>query len=169
MLKIFVDADACPMKEEIYRVARRYDLPVTLVTNSPLRFPRGSGVSLVVVPGGFDAADDWIVDHLGEDDIIITADIPLASRCLAAGARAIGTTGRPFTRDNIGESLATRNLLSALREAGTLTAGPAPVGRKDRSRFLEALDELIQEIRRRHQSAAVDPTRSGGSSGAPID
>ena len=114
-----------------------------------MRFPAGSGVSLEVVPGGFDAADDWIVDHVGEGDIVITADIPLASRCLAAGASAIGSTGKPFTEDNIGETLATRNLLSELRGAGTITGGPAPFGKKDRSRFLEALDKLIQEIRRR--------------------
>jgi len=146
-MRIFIDADACPVKDEVSRVARRYDVPVTLVSNTRMRHP-ADGVTLEVVPGGFDAADDWIAAHAGPGDIVVTADVPLASRCIAAGASALGSNGRPFTEDNIGDSLATRNLLADLRGAGTITGGPPPFGKKDRSRFLEALDRLIHEIRR---------------------
>ena len=148
-MKVFVDADACPVKEEIYRVARRCDVPVVLVTNAPMRFPEGGGVSLVVVPGGFDAADDWIVENAGADDIVITADIPLASRSVEKGSWTIAPTGKVFTEDNVGDSLALRNLLTDLRGAGAITGGPAPFGKKDRSQFLQSLDRAIQEIRRR--------------------
>lgn len=147
MLRIFVDADACPVKEEIYRVARRYDLPVTLVAASPLRAP--AGVTVVVVPAGFDAADDRIAGDAGRDDIVITADIPLAARCLEQGAVVIGPTGAPFTEANIGDALASRELLAGLRAAGEISGGPPPFDRRDRSRFLQRLDEAIQTIRRR--------------------
>lgn len=148
MLHIYIDADACPVKEEVYRVARRYALGVTLVANKPQRIPEDASIALVVVPEGLDAADDWIAEHAGEGDIVITADIPLAARCLRNGARVIGTTGRPFTEDNVGDALATREILSELRGADEFTSGPPPFEKKDRSRFLQALDTAIQAIRR---------------------
>ena len=150
MLHIYVDADACPVKREVYRVAGRYRLSVTLVANSWMRIPDEPGISLKVVEDDFDAADDWIVNHVEQDDIVITADIPLASRCMEKGARALGPTGRPFTEDNIGEAVATRDLLAVLRGGGEITGGPAPLEKKDRSRFLQSLDEVIQSIRRKH-------------------
>ena len=152
MLHIFVDADACPVKQEVYRVARRYHLDVTLVANSWMRVPDERWINLEVVGDGFDAADDWIVEHVQPDDIVITADIPLASRCLKAGARVIGSTGKPFTQNNIGLSVATRDLLSELRGAGEITGGPPPMEKRDRSRFLQQLDEVIQAIRRKQSS-----------------
>ncbi len=150
MLHIYVDADACPVKQEVYRVARRYELDVTLVANAWMRTPDDPGIKLEVVEDSFDAADDWIVDSVEADDIVITADIPLASRCMEKGARALGSTGRPFTEDNIGEAVATRDLLAVLRGGGEITGGPPPMTKRDRSRFLQALDEVIQSIRRTH-------------------
>jgi len=150
LLHIFIDADACPVKQEVYRVARRYGLDVTLVANSWMRIPNEPWLALEVVEDGFDAADDWIVEHVEPDDIVITADIPLASRCMQEGSRAIGPTGRPFTEDNIGEAVATRDLLAVLRSGGEITGGPQPLTKRDRSRLLQQLDELIQSIRRKH-------------------
>ncbi|MFV2071511.1 MAG: YaiI/YqxD family protein [Thermoanaerobaculales bacterium] len=129
-------------------MAARYQLNVTLVANSWMRVPSESWISLEVVGDGFDAADDWIVDHVQPHDIVVTADIPLASRCLKQGARVIGSTGKPFTEKNIGQAVATRNLLSELRGAGEITGGPPPLTKRDRSRFLQQLDEVIQSIRR---------------------
>lgn len=149
MLHIYVDADACPVKQEVYRVARRYGLHVTLVANSWMRTPDEAWLDLQVVEDGFDAADDWIVERVDADDIVITADIPLASRSMQQGARALGPTGKPFTEDNIGDAVATRDLLSVLRNAGEITGGPAPLTKRDRSRFLQTLDEAIQSIRRK--------------------
>ncbi len=148
MLHIFVDADACPVKREVYRVAGRCRLAVTLVANSWMRVPNERWITLEVVADGFDAADDWIVEHVRPNDIVVTADIPLASRCLKKGARAIGPTGKPFTEDNIGEAVAIRDLLSDLRGAGEITGGPPPLTKRDRSRFLQQLDNVIQSIRR---------------------
>jgi uncharacterized protein YaiI (UPF0178 family) len=145
---LYVDADACPVKEEIYRVASRYALPVTLVANSAMRVPQSDLVRLVVVGGGIDVADDWIAERAGRGDIVITADIPLAARCIEKGARVIGTTGNPFTEDNVGNALATRELLSHLRTIGESTSGPPPMTRRDRSRFLQALDAAIQATMR---------------------
>jgi len=155
MLHIFVDADACPVKQEVYRVASRYGLDVTLVANSWMRVPNEQRIVLEVVEDGFDAADDWIVAHVQPLDIVITADIPLASRCLQRTARVIGSTGKPFTEDNIGDAVATRNLLSDLRDTGEITGGPPPMTKRDRSRFLQELDATIQSIRRRHPSDAT--------------
>ena len=152
MLHIFVDADACPVKQEVYRVANRYRLDVTLVANSWMRVPNERWIDLEVVEDGLDAADDWIVEHVQPYDIVVTADIPLASRCLKEGARVIGPTGKPFTEDNICQAVATRDLLSGLREAGEITGGPPPLKKHDRSRFLHQLDEVIQSIRRKHPS-----------------
>ena len=148
MLHIFVDADACPVKQEVYRVAGRCGLAVTLVTNSWMRVPDEPWITLEVVGAGFDAADDWIVEHVQDHDIVITADVPLASRCLKEGARVIGPSGKPFTENNIGQAVATRDLLSELRGAGEITGGPPPLAKRDRSRFLQQLDQVIQAIRR---------------------
>jgi len=150
LLHIYVDADSCPVKQEVYRVAGRYGLDVTLVANSWMRVPGERWIALEVVEDGFDAADDWIVEHVEPDDIVITADIPLASRCMREGSRAIGPTGRPFTEDNIGEAVATRDLLAVLRSGGEITGGPQPLTKRDRSQFLQQLDEVIQSIRRKH-------------------
>jgi uncharacterized protein YaiI (UPF0178 family) len=149
VLHIFVDADACPVKDEVYRVAARYDLDVTLVAGSWMRTPESPKVDLKVVGGGIDVADDWIVEHVEAGDIVVTADIPLAGRCLALGATVIGYAGPPFTADNIGAALATRGLLSELRDLGEITGGPPPFERRDRSAFLQRLDESINTIRRR--------------------
>lgn len=149
MLHIFVDADACPVKQEVYRVAKRYGLGVTLVAGSWMRIPEEDNRSLKVVGEGMDAADDWIVEHLEADDIVITADVPLAARCLEKAASVIGPTGKPFTKDNIGSALATRDLLSTLRDFGEVLGGPSPFDKRDRSRFLHQLDEAINAIRRK--------------------
>jgi uncharacterized protein YaiI (UPF0178 family) len=151
MLHIYVDADACPVKKEIYRVAERYDLNVTVVANSWMRVPGSGSICLKVVGDGFDAADDWIADSAERDDIVITGDIPLAARCLEKGAVVIGPGGRPFTEDNIGEVTATRELMAELRETGEISGGPAPFGKNDRSRFLQRLDEAVHAIRRRRR------------------
>lgn len=148
MIHIFVDADACPVKQEVYRVASRFRLEVTLVANSWMRVPDERWIALEVVKEGFDAADDWIVEHVQPDDIVITADILLAGRCIKKGARVISPTGRPFTEDNIGMAVATRDLMSELRNAGEITGGPSPLTKRDRARFLEQLDNVIQSIRR---------------------
>ncbi len=147
MLRIFVDADACPVKEEVYRVARRYELPVSVVANARMRVPNEDSIDLVIVPGDFDAADDWIVEQVGRDDIVVTADIPLAARCLEKEARVLDSRGRPFSEDSIGDLLASRDLMSQLRESGVVTGGPPPFSRKDRSQFLQGLDKLIQAVR----------------------
>ena len=150
MLNIYVDADACPVKMEVYRVAERQRLEVTLVANSRMRLPKQGRVVLKVVADGLDAADNWIADHLEAGDIVVTADIPLASRCIEKGARVIGPTGKPFTEDNIGTAVAGRALMADLRSAGEVTAGPPPLKKRDRSRFLQALENAIQAIRREH-------------------
>jgi uncharacterized protein YaiI (UPF0178 family) len=150
MLNIFVDADGCPVKEEVYRVARRHGLAATVVSNSRIRIPEQAGVTLVVVGERFDAADDWIVEHAGRDDIVISADIPLASRCLKKGAVVLDQRGGAFTEENIGTALASRELLAHLRDLGNLTGGPSPFSARDRSRFLHRLDETIRAIRRRN-------------------
>jgi uncharacterized protein len=150
LLHIFVDADACPVKQEIYRVARRCNLEVTLVANSWMQTPNDASVHFQLVQDGPDVADDWIVEQAGVDDIVITADIPLADRAIKKGAVALGTTGKPFTPQNIGSVLATRDLMSDLRDLGAVTGGPPPLQQADRSRFLQALDTAIQAIRRRN-------------------
>ena len=147
MSHIYVDGDGCPVKQEVYRVAKRYGLKVTLVSNARMRTPQEEWLQLVVVDGRFDAADDWIVEHVREKDIVISGDIPLASRCLEKGARVLAPTGRVFTPDSIGEALANRDLLTYLRDLGTLTGGPAPFEKRDRSLFLQRLDDTIQALR----------------------
>ncbi|HET6522192.1 MAG TPA: YaiI/YqxD family protein [Geminicoccaceae bacterium] len=148
MLEIYVDADACPVKEEIYRVAGRHGLRVWVVTNGWLRVPDDPLVTRVTVTEGLDRADDWIAERIGPGDIAVTADVPLADRCVKRGARAIAPNGRPFTEASIGADLATRNLMTALREAGEIRGGGRPFTKRDRSRFLGALDAAIQAVRR---------------------
>jgi uncharacterized protein YaiI (UPF0178 family) len=140
---IFVDADGCPVKEEVYRVARRHGVRVTLVAETWMRTPDDEGFELVVVKGDFDAADDWIVEHVAEGDIVVTGDIPLADRCLRLDARVLGVRGREFTEDSIGEAMASRELLSELRDMGVQSGGPRPFDKRDRSRFLQKLDEML--------------------------
>jgi uncharacterized protein len=149
MLILYVDADACPVKDEIYRVARRYAMKVTVVANAPLRVPTDPLVELVVRPG-FGAADDWIAEQVGPGDIVITADIPLAARCLAREGRVLDPKGRPFTDNDIGSALAMRDLKDELRQGGAMMGGPGPMTAKDRSRFLSKLDEVINAVRRAH-------------------
>jgi uncharacterized protein YaiI (UPF0178 family) len=149
MLTIYVDADACPVKDEIYKVARRYGMRVAVVANAPLRVPADALIELVVRPG-FGTADDWIAEQAGPGDIVVTADIPLAARCLAKEARVINSKGHPFTDNDIGSALAMRALMDELRQGGIVTGGPAPMTAKDRSRFLSRLDETINALRQVH-------------------
>ena len=149
MLTVYIDADACPVKDEVYRVARRYDMAIKVVANAPLRVPADALVELVVRPG-FGAADDWIAEQSGPGDIVVTADIPLAARCLEKGARVLDAKGHPFTDSDIGSALAMRELLDELRQSGAVTGGPAPMTAKDRSRFLSKLDETVNAVRRAH-------------------
>jgi uncharacterized protein len=152
MRTIYVDADACPVKDEVYRVARRYVMPVKVVANAPLRVPAGGLVELIV-RAGFGAAADGISDQAGPGDIVVTADIPLAARCLAKGARVLDPKGRPFTDSDIGSALALRGLMDELRQGGVVTGGPAAMTPKDRSRFLSKLDEAVNAVRRAHPPA----------------
>jgi uncharacterized protein YaiI (UPF0178 family) len=148
VLDIYVDADGCPVKDQVYRVARRYGLKVILVANARMRVPDDQAIELVIVSDQFDAADDWIVEHIAKDDIVISADIPLAHRCIVQGARVLSPRGRMFTEHSIGVALATRDLMAHLRESGMVTGGPSPFTKRDRSQFLQHLDEVIQAIRR---------------------
>ena len=150
MTVIYVDADACPVREEIYRVASRLDVPVYVVSNGsrPIRAPGLPNVEMVVVSTGPDAADDWIAERITAADLCATADIPLASRCLSRGARALAFNGREWTADNIGGALAGRALGQHLRESGIQTGGPASLTSRDRASFLDALDRLVHRVRR---------------------
>jgi len=153
-ITIYVDADACPVKAEIYRVAERHGLKVFVVSNSFFQVPQDPLIERVVVSSGFDAADDWIAERAGRGAIVITADIPLASRCVKAGAEVIGPTGKPFTQASIGMALATRNLMEDLRAMGEVTGGPKAFSQKDRSAFLSALDVAINRLKRAGFGAA---------------
>lgn len=151
MLQILIDADACPVKDESYKVAWRHGVPVVVVSNAPIRVPAHPLVSRVVVSDGFDAADDWIVENVDPGSIIITADILLADRCLKAGCGAvIAPTGKPFTQASIGNAIAVRAIMADLRAGavGDGIGGPAPFSKADRSRFLSALDETVVRLRR---------------------
>lgn len=144
MIKIYIDADGCPVKNEVFRVAQRYGLRVYVVSNSRIRIPEEGLIKLVIVKERFDAADDWIVEHVNENDIAISTDIILASRCLEKGARMLDPKGRVFTQESIGNALANRELMAYLREMGNITGGPAPFEKRDRSRFLQRLDDAVQ-------------------------
>ncbi len=153
MISLHIDADACPVKQEAYRVAERHALKgtalkVLVVTNSPIAVPRDEFVQRVVVGSGMDEADNWIAERVSRGDIVITADVPLASRCVKAGAEVIAPNGRAFTKDSIGMTLATRNLMDSLRSAGAITGGPKPFSPRDRSAFLAALDQAIVRLTR---------------------
>ena len=148
MTEIFVDGDACPMKDEVYAVAARLGLAVVVVANQRIHVPRDLGVEMIVVEEGPDAADDWIAEEIREHDIVITADIPLAARCLEVGAFALGTNGREFTRDSIGGALATREIKASIRETGVMTGGPPPLSVRDRSRFSNELDRIANRAMR---------------------
>ena len=148
-LTVYVDADACPVKAEVYRVAERYGLKVYLVANDIMSVPRDQpNVELVVVSDRFDAADDWIAERAGPGAIVVTNDVPLASRCVKAGAYALAPNGRVFSPDSVGMSLAVRNLMQDLRASGEVTGGPPPFSKKDRSAFLSALDLAVARLRR---------------------
>lgn len=155
VVEIYVDADGCPVKDEVYRVAKRYGLKVFVVANAPLKIPTRDDIEGVVVKGNLDAADDWIAEHIQPWDIAITTDIPLADRCLQRGAGVLSPTGKRFTQRTIGNSLATRELMKTLRMTGEITGGPASFKPADRSRFLMALDEEIQRSKR--ESVACPP------------
>ncbi|QEX19277.1 UPF0178 protein [Hypericibacter terrae] len=154
MLEIFVDADACPVKDEVILVAERHGLPVHMVGNTWMRLGGSQSVNRVVVTDGFDAADNWIVEHVGAGDIAITADIRLAARCLERGARVLGPTGKPFTESGIGMALAMRDLNEFLRDSGEIRGGGPSFAKKDRSRFLEALEQAIQTLKREKRTSA---------------
>jgi uncharacterized protein YaiI (UPF0178 family) len=149
-MRIYVDADSCPVKDEVYRVAERYGLEVSLVSATWLRMPQESWIHLEVVKetGALDAADDWIAERAGADDIVVTDDIILASRCLKNGARALSTRGRAFTAESIGGALATRELMANLRDAGAITGGPSSFTKSDRSSFLQELDKAVNAVLR---------------------
>ena len=153
MISLLIDADACPVKQEVYRVAERHvlkgaALKVFVVSNSPIAVPRDEMVERIVVGGGMDEADNWIAERAGRSDVVITADIPLASRCVKAGATVLAPNGKPFTEESIGMTLATRNLMDSLRSAGAITGGPKPFAPRDRSNFLSALDQALVRLKR---------------------
>jgi uncharacterized protein YaiI (UPF0178 family) len=145
---IYVDADACPVKAEIYKVAERHGLKVFVVANSPIAIPREPWIERVTVAGGMNVADDWIAERVSRGDVVVTTDIPLADRCVKAGADVISPTGKAFTESSIGMALATRNLMEDLRSAGAITGGPRPFSPRDRSAFLSALDLAIVRLKR---------------------
>jgi uncharacterized protein len=153
IISIYIDADACPVKNEVYRVAERHAgkgtaLKVFVVSNSPIAVPRDELIERVVVGSGMDEADNWIAERAVRGDVVITADVPLASRAVKAGAEVIAPNGKPFTADSIGMTLATRNLMDSLRSAGEITGGPKPFEPRDRSNFLSALDRAIVRLKR---------------------
>jgi len=156
-IHIYVDADACPVKDEIYRVAVRHGISVSVVAGQFIRVPQDPLIERVAAGSGMDAADDWIAERAGPGDIVITADIPLASRCVKAGAEAIAPNGKPFTEQSIGMTLAVRNLMTDLRSAGEVTGGPKSFAARDRSAFLSTLDQTIRRIDRRR---AAQPAAS---------
>lgn len=147
-LRILVDADACPVKEEIYKVAFRHEVPVSIVSNSWFRVPVHPLVERVVVSDGFDAADDWIAETASPASIVVTADILLADRCIKAGASVIAPNGKPFTASSIGAAVATRAIMADLRAGGDIVGGPPPFSKTDRSRFLSSLDEVLVRLKR---------------------
>jgi uncharacterized protein len=161
-ISIYIDADACPVKQEVYRVAERHllkgtALKVFVVSNAPIAVPRDEMIERVVVAAGMDEADNWIAERAQRGDIVITADVPLASRGVKAGATVLAPNGKPFSEDSIGMTLATRNLMDSLRSAGEITGGPKPFGPRDRSAFLSALDQAIVRLGRKGFGQALPP------------
>lgn len=148
MTKIYIDADGCPVKEEVYKVAERYKLSVILVANKSLNLPPNPLLEMIVVKGDFDAADNWIVENCQAGDIVITGDILLADRCVKKSVRALGHKGEEFTEDNMGSAVANRELMQNLRHMGEIKGGPAPMDKKARSKFLGTLDTIIQSLKR---------------------
>jgi uncharacterized protein YaiI (UPF0178 family) len=147
-MMVLVDADACPVKDEIYRVALRHGVAVMIVSNSPIRIPDHPLIGRTVVGDGFDAADDWIAERTDARTVVITSDILLADRCIKQGAVVISPTGKPFTANSIGSAIATRAIMADLRAGGDIVGGPAPFGKTDRSRFLQVLDETLVRLKR---------------------
>jgi uncharacterized protein len=148
MSKIYIDADGCPVKDEVYKVADRYKLSVIVVANKQLNLPLNTLIKMIVVPGNFDAADDWIVENCEAGDIVITGDILLANRCVKKTVRVLGHKGVEFTEDNIGSAVANRELMQNLRHMGEIKGGPAPMDKKARSQFLGTLDRIIQSLKK---------------------
>jgi uncharacterized protein len=157
--RIYVDADACPVKDEIYRVAARHGIGVSVVAGQLIRVPHDPLIERVAAGSAMDAADDWIADRAGPGDIVVTSDIPLASRCVKRGADVIAPNGKPFTEQSIGMTLAVRNLMTDLRSSGEVTGGPKSFAARDRSAFLSALDQAIRRIQRRRADAPA-PSQS---------
>ncbi len=153
-MQIYIDADACPVKDEVVRVAERHGLAVLLVSNSWMRGPDHPLVQRFTVNNHPDAADDWISERVTDEDVVITSDIPLAARCVAKGAKILRPNGRPLGQDSISMAVAMRDLHTHLRETGEITRGPAPFEKQDRSRFLDALETAVQAIKRRKAAAA---------------
>lgn len=148
MIQILIDADACPVKDETYKVATRCKVPVVVISNSPIRIPDSALISRRIVSDAFDAADDWIVEHAAPGTVVITADILLADRCLKLGAMVIAPNGKPFTTSSIGSAIATRAIMADLRAGGDVVGGPPPFSKTDRSRFLSTLDETLRRLLR---------------------
>jgi uncharacterized protein YaiI (UPF0178 family) len=155
--RIYVDADACPVKDEIYRVAIRLGVPVSVVAGNFIRVPQDPLIERIAAGAAQDAADDWIAERAGKGDIVITSDIPLASRCVKAGAEVIAPNGKPFTEQSIGMTLAVRNLMTDLRSSGEVTGGPKSFAPRDRSAFLSALDQTIRRIARQRARQSAQP------------
>ena len=153
--RIYVDADACPVKDEIYRVAARHSLPVSVVAGQFIRVPQDPLIERIAAGSGMDAADDWIAERATRGDIVVTSDIPLASRCVKAGAEVIAPNGKPFTEQSIGMTLAVRNLMTDLRSSGEVTGGPRSFAPRDRSAFLSALDQTIRRLQRQRIDASA--------------
>jgi uncharacterized protein len=154
--RIYIDADACPVKNEVFRVAERHGLPVSVVAGQFIRIPQHPLIERIAAGPGMDAADDWIAERVGKGDIVITSDIPLASRCIKAGAEVIAPNGKPFTEQSIGMTLAVRNLMTDLRSSGEVTGGPKSFAPRDRSAFLSALDQTIRRIQRQRANAPAE-------------
>ena len=154
--RIYIDADACPVKDEVFRVAERHGLPVSVVAGQFIRIPQHPLIERIAAGPGMDAADDWIAERVGKGDIVITSDIPLASRCIKAGAEVIAPNGKPFTEQSIGMTLAVRNLMTDLRSSGEITGGPKSFAARDRSAFLSTLDQTIRRIQRQRANAPAE-------------
>jgi uncharacterized protein YaiI (UPF0178 family) len=155
-IKIYIDADACPVKEETYKVAIRYGLHTVVVSNSFMQIPSSPLISRIIVTAGPDVADDWIAEHIVAGDVVVTSDIPLAARVLAKEAHAIAPYGRAFTEDSIGLALAQRSIMEHIRSTGETTGGPPPFSSANRSRFLQALDQTIARERRKRALSEIE-------------